>query len=275
MGVTIHPTAIVHESAQLADGVEVGPQAVIEADTVIGEGTRILASAVIRRFTTLGAHNVVHPFAVLGGEPQDYNHDPSVRSYVRIGDYNVFREGVTINRATGEDKSTIVGNHNYFMTAAHAGHNVNVGDHCVLVNGSALGGYAELHDRAILSVHVAVHQHCWFGSMSMSQGNSATSQHVPPYCILSSVNGISGLNVVGIRRAGHISDVDRTQITEAYRLLYRSGLPTGRALEEMDAHVDWGQPADLMRQFVRRVLSAEKPFNRGICHAAVSRARGK
>ena len=98
----------------------------------------------------------------------------------------------------------------------------------------------------------------------MSQGQAASSQHVPPYTLLVGVNYIVGLNSVGLRRAPDITERDRAQIKEAYHLLYRSGLSTVQALVEMDARADWSAPAGRFRDFVRRVVTAEKPFNRGL-----------
>jgi UDP-N-acetylglucosamine acyltransferase len=266
-----HPTAVVDPAAQIGRDVQIGAGAIVESDTIIGDGCRLMPMSVIRRWTTLGAGNIVHSFAVLGGEPQDYGHDPSIRSFLRIGQRNVFREGVTVSRGTGVDAVTTIGDDNYFMTAAHVGHNCVVGNHCVMVNGSALGGYAQLADRVNLSAHVVIHQYCWVGTMVMSIGNGASNKHVPPYCMLGKVNLIAGLNRVGIARAKHLTDEDRTQIAEAYKLLYRSGLPTSRALEEMNAHTEWGAAAAVMRDFVRRVLEAQPPYNRGILTADADR----
>ena len=271
MTIKIHPAAVVDPSARIGDGVEIGPGAIVEADTEIGEGCRLMPYSVVRRYTAMGRSNVVHPFAVLGGEPQDYGHDPSVRSFLRIGDHNVFREGATANRATGADNVTVIGDHNYLMTAAHVGHNARVGSHCILTNGAALGGYVEVQDRAILSAHAAVHQFCWYGEMAMCRGNVGITQHVPPFCLVGKFNLIVGLNTVGLRRAAHLNDEDRGQIHSAYDLLYRSGLTTSRALEEMDAHAEWGHAADKFRQFVRRVLQAEGKYRRGLCTAHAPR----
>ncbi|NQU77040.1 MAG: acyl-ACP--UDP-N-acetylglucosamine O-acyltransferase [Planctomycetes bacterium] len=271
MATRIHPTAIIDASARLGEDVEIGPGVIVEADTVIGAGCRILGPAVIRRYTTVGAGNVVHPFVVLGGEPQDYSHDPSVRSFLQIGNGNVFREGATVSRATGADRVTVIGDNNYFMTCAHAGHNADVGNNCVLANGSGLGGYARIGNRTNLSAHASVHQFCWVGEIVMMRGNSGASMHVPPYCMLAGINLVVGLNRVGLRRTPHIAHEDRSQISEAFRLLYRSGLPTSKALTEMDAHTEWGGPADKFRQFVRDVLQAQAPYNRGLCTANASR----
>jgi UDP-N-acetylglucosamine acyltransferase len=260
----IHPTAIVDGRAELADDVEIGPGSVVEADVKIGPGTVLRQNVIVRRYTTLGAKNTVDAFTVLGGEPQDLKFDPSTVSYLRIGDGNVFREHVTISRATGQGNATVVGNKTYWMVGTHAGHNATVEDEAILVNGSALAGHSTLGAKAILSAHVVVHQFTWVGTMVMSQGNCATSMHVPPYTIFAGANYVVGLNTIGLRRSPQISIEDRRQIKEAFSLTYRSGLSPARALEKMDACTDWGQAADKYRQFIRRVLTAQKPYNRGL-----------
>ena len=151
------------------------------------------------------------------------------------------------------------------MTCSHAGHNAAVEDDVILVNSAAVAGHATVMRGAILSAHVVVHQFCWVGERVMTQGNSATSVHVPPYSMLSyGVNSLVGLNAVGLRRAPDLTDPDRDQIRQGFRLLYRSGLTPAQALQEMDARGDWGAAAGKYRDFIRRVLSAQKPFNRGL-----------
>ncbi len=261
----IHPTAMVHPSAVLADGVEIGAYSVVEADVVIGAGTVLREHATLRRYTTIGRNNIVDSHAVLGGLPQDLKFDPRTVSYLRVGDDNVFREGVTISRATGEGETTLIGSRTYWMTAAHAGHNAVVEDDAILVNGSALAGHTVLGRGAILSAHVVVHQFCWFGEGAMSQGNSATSMHIPPFTILAGKNNIVSLNVIGLRRLKEIGEEDRRQIRQAFDLTYRSNLKMNEALKAMEEHTEWGPAASRFRDFVRRVATARPPYRRGLC----------
>ncbi len=266
----IHPTAIVHGDTRIADDAAIGPYCVIESDVEIGSQTVIREHAVIRRYTTLGKNNLVDAMGVIGGEPQDLKFDPEQVTYVRIGDNNVFREGVTISRATGEGNVTVVGNNTYWMAGAHAGHNTVIEDYVILTNGCAIGGHATIGRRAILSSYVGVHQFCWVGEMVMLQGHAGTSTHVPPYTMIAGINRVVGINSIGLRRAEEITDEDRRQIKEAFRITYRSGLTTPKALEKMDACNDWGEHADKFRQFVRRVLNAKPPHNRPLCPAGGS-----
>ena len=140
MPVKIHPTAAVDKGALLGEAVEIGPYAVIESDVVIGDGCRIMAGAVIRRYTTLGEGNVVHPYAVLGGEPQDYKFDPASETHLRIGSGNVFREHVSISRATASGGATVIGDNCFFMAQSHVGHDSVIADGVVLTNGTHVAG---------------------------------------------------------------------------------------------------------------------------------------
>jgi UDP-N-acetylglucosamine acyltransferase len=262
----IHPTAIVHPGAQLAEDVEIGPYCLVESDVQIGAGTVLRDHVVVRRYTTLGKGNFVDAFVALGGEPQDLKFDPQTVSFLRIGDDNIFREGVTISRATGQGQATIVGHKTYWMVHAHAGHNTVVGDQAILTNNCAVAGHVTLGPRVILSANVLVHQFCWIGEMVMIQGNVGLSMHVPPYVMCGDgVNHVIGLNVVGLRRAPDITDADRRQIREAFTLTYRSGLNREQALQALDAHTEWGPAAAKFREFVRKVYAAAKPYNRGLC----------
>lgn len=262
----IHATALVDSSARLDDDVKIGAYCIVEADVHLGAGTRLNPHAMVRQYTILGKNNLVDSFAVLGGLPQDLKFDPRSVSYLRIGDDNVFRENVTISRATGEGLATEVGNHTFWMAGAHAGHNVSVGDDAILVNGCALGGHSTLGRGAILSAHVAVHQFCRIGELVMSQGNAAVSAHVPPFVMFGDgVNNVIGLNRIGLRRSPSLTENDRREIEEAFRLTYRAGLPLGKALAEMEACREWGSAADRFRQFVRQAIEALPPYKRPLC----------
>jgi UDP-N-acetylglucosamine acyltransferase len=262
----IHPTAIVDPSARIDDDVEIGPYCLVEADTVLGPGCILRSHAILRRYTQLGRGNFVDSHAVLGGEPQDLKFRPEAESFLKIGDENVFREGVTISRATAEGGVTHVGSRTYWMTGAHAGHEAVVEDDVILANNVAIAGHARIGRKAFLSAGSAVHQYCWTGPLVMVQANSCVSMHLPPYCMLTSINHVRSLNTVGLRRADWISQKDRMQIKELFRLLYRSGLTTGSALEQMRSRNGLGEPARLFVNFLETAQRAEKPHNRGICH---------
>ncbi|KKK46611.1 hypothetical protein LCGC14_3163520, partial [marine sediment metagenome] len=178
MAAKIHPRANVHKGARLGDGVVVGPFVTIEPDVTIGPDCELMVGAVIHRYTTMGSGNVVGPYSVLGGVPQDYKFDADSVTHLRIGSGNVFREYVTLSRATTLGGATVIGNDCFFMTQAHVGHDSVVADGVILTNSVAIAGHVEIGAKAILSAHTVVHQFCWVGERVMSRGNGGTTQHV-------------------------------------------------------------------------------------------------
>ena len=172
---------------------------------------------------------------------------------------------MTINRATGEGEATVVGNHTYWMTNSHAGHNTIVKDRVILPNGMLMAGYSEAGEGAILSANGCLHQFTWIGDKVMSQGLTGLSCHAPPYCIVADVNKVISLNRVGLKRDKKITDEDRLQIRQAFDWTYRSSYSPRKALAAMDECSDWGTPAGKFREFLRRVIEAEGPYKRPLC----------
>lgn len=274
MATKIHPTAVVDAAARLGQDVSVGPYAIIEADVTVGDRCELMAGAILHRYTSLGPDNRVGPYCVLGGMPQDFKFDPAGQTFLRIGAGNVFREYVTLSRATADRGATVIGDGCFFMTQSHVGHDCTIGDGAILTNNAAVAGHCEIGSGAFLSANTLVHQYCWVGELSMMRGAVGVSMHVPPFVMVMATNYIAGLNVVGLRRAEHITDEDRRQIKEGYRLLYRAALTPEKALARMDACDDWAAPAGRFRDFVRRVIEAEPPFNRGLVTASAAQRPG-
>jgi UDP-N-acetylglucosamine acyltransferase len=244
----VHATAIVDPGARLGAGVTIGPFAVVEADTEIGDGCEIRAHAVVKSFTRLGRGNVVHEGAVLGGEPQDLAFGGAPSS-LQIGDGNTIREGVTIHRGTVEGSATVVGSGCYLMAYSHVGHNDRLGDGVILANNVLLAGQVDVGERAFLSGGVVVHQFCRVGRLAMVGGNSRIIMDALPFVNTTGFPGRAvGLNVVGLRRAGFEPSALRV-LKRAFRILLRSRLLLGAALEEMAALRD--PSVDEMIAFIR------------------------
>jgi UDP-N-acetylglucosamine acyltransferase len=229
----VHPTAHVHPGAHIGEDVEIGPYAVVDEHVTLGPRTRVLAHAVLTGWTEIGADNVIHYGAVLGHEPQDVAYDGS-ESYLRIGDQNVFREYTLIHRGTAGGSATVIGNGNMFMGYSHAAHNALIGDHVVLANGTQLAGHVEVGDNAFISGAVMVHQFCRIGRLAMVSGLSAMNQDVPPFMTAGGRPcAVSGINVIGLRRAGFSAEA-RDQVKNAYKTLYRSNLLIKEAVAEIE-----------------------------------------
>jgi UDP-N-acetylglucosamine acyltransferase len=261
----IHPSADVHPNTEIADDVVIGANAIIEDNVHIGSGCVIRPQTIIRQYTRMGEQNYVDSFAVLGGEPQDLKFDTATVSYLEIGDKNTFREGVTISRATGDREKTIVGNNTLWMSNSHAGHNSIIHDNVILVNGSLVAGHCTIGKGAILPANGAIHQFCWVGENAMFQGGAFASMHVPPFVICSGLNNVVALNAVGLRRRLDLTDDDRKQVKEAFILTYRSGNSLKQAIDEMGDKKDWGNAARRFSDFIKKVVQAQPPYNRGLC----------
>jgi UDP-N-acetylglucosamine acyltransferase len=225
----IHPTAIVHPGAKLGTNVRVGPYAVIDGEAVIGNDCEIGPHVYVTGKTNLGPGNKLHAGVVIGDLPQDLRFTGESTG-VEIGEKNIFREHVTVHRSNKASEPTRIGSHNYFMANSHAGHNTSVGNHVILANGALLAGHVTVNDRAFISGNCLVHQFVRVGTLALMQGGSGISKDLPPYCIARGANHISGVNIIGLRRAGFTSE-ERLEIKRLYRALFRRKLRFFEAVE--------------------------------------------
>jgi len=231
----IHPTAMVAPQAELGEGVEVGAYAVIGPGVEIGANTRIGPHAVILGPTRIGADNQVFQFASVGSAPQDkkYKGEPT---RLEIGDRNVIRECVTLNRGTTKDEGvTRIGDDNLFMAYAHVAHDCRVGNQCVLANNATLGGHVYLGDWVIMGGLSAIHQFCKVGAHAFIANNAAVTRDVPPYVMaVGQPAAAHSVNSEGLKRRGFTPGQIRN-IRNAFRLLYRSGLKLAEATTQLAA----------------------------------------
>ena len=192
MAASIHPTAIVEPGAQLGDGCE------------------IMAHAIVTRHVTLGDHVVVHPFAVVGGDPQYLKFERGTESRVTVGARTVIREHVTINRSIHAGKATAIGEDCFLMAASHVAHDCEVGNHVVFANAALLAGHVSVGDHTFLGGAAAVHQFCRLGESVMVAGHASITRDVPHFTLVADRDDVIGLNVVGLKRRG----ASRTAIAE-------------------------------------------------------------
>lgn len=217
---TVHPTAIVDASAALGDGVQIGPWCTVGPNVVLGDQVRLVSHVVVQQDTTVGAGTTIHPFAVIGGDPQHngYKGEP-VR--LEIGQNNLIREHCTFNRGTPQGTSvTVVGSNNLFMTGAHVGHDCVVGDNVVMANNATLGGHAQVGDKVFLGGLCAVHQNGRVGQGAIIGGLAAVTRDVIPYgSAWGNHARLRGLNLIGLKRKGYGKDQVR-RLLAAYRELF-------------------------------------------------------
>jgi len=228
----IHSTAIIDSTARIGEGTLVGPYVTIEKNVTIGKNNRIDAKAHIGPHTTLGNQNHIHMGAIVGHEPQDLAYKGE-ETFTRIGNENVIREYATIHRGTKVGTSTDIGNNNFFMAYSHIAHNCKVGDRVVLVNNASLTGYCEVGDGAFLSGFVGLHQFTKIGTLAIISALSAPNKDIPPFMMAGGRPAlVQGINLVGMKRAGFSSE-ERSEIKEAFKVLYKSGLNTSQAVKEI------------------------------------------
>ncbi len=230
--VSIHRTAVIAGDVELADGVEIGPFCMLDGRIRIGSGTRLIGHVTVLGDTEIGRGNVIHPNVVIGDEPQDLGYQGGPRR-VRIGDRNVFREGVTIHRGSEHGDITIIGDGNFFMQNAHAAHDCRVGNSAIIAGGALLAGWVEVGDRALVSGNCVVHQYVRIGRLAMMRGLSRTSRDVPPFCIMDRTHTLRGINVVGLRRAG-LEAASIRALRTAFNVLFSVRQNLKLALQRLD-----------------------------------------
>ena len=246
---SIHPLAAVSPYALVGNHVKIGPFSVVEPGVEIGDHTTLASRVVVRTGTTLGCDNVVCEGAVLGGMPQ-HLHMPSYPGRVLIGDGNVVRENVTVHRAMEAENVTRIGNSCLLMVGAHVAHDCTLGNNVILTNNSMLGGHVTVADRAFVSGGVAVHQFCRIGRLAMVGGLARIRQDVPPFVTVDGGSTmVVGLNRIGLRRAG-FTPQQMVDLKEAYRVIYRSGLPWEEMLDALETQFTGGPAAEFLAFFV-------------------------
>lgn len=257
----IHPTAVVHPKAELASDVEVGPFSVVGEHVRIGRGTRLVAHVYVEGWTEIGERCQLYPYASIGTPPQhlQYQGEPTK---VVIGNDNILREYVTVNRATVAGGGlTKIGDHNFLMAYVHVAHDCLLGNHIIMANASTLAGHISIGDHAIIGGLVGIHQYVRVGSYVMIGGCSAVAQDVPPF--MRAAGGyrvkLYGLNSVGLRRQNFSAD-RISALKQAYEVLFRSGHRIAEAIkvarDQFKDHPD-----------VAALLNFLEGSKRGICRS--------
>jgi UDP-N-acetylglucosamine acyltransferase len=254
----IHPTALISPEAELADDVIIDANVIIEGRVKIGRGCIVRPRALLVGPLTLGEGNAVHSGAVIGERPQDLKYKDEPTS-VEIGDFNIFRENVTIHRGTAHSWTTRIGSHNLFMVNSHVAHDCRVGNRCILANGALLGGHCVLDDNVYLSGNCAVHQFCRMGRLALLSRCSITTKDIPPFMIQQAVDSVCGVNVIGMRRAG-VPGEQIGDVRKAFHVLFREGLPFPAALAKIEEEIGTSPAVVELVSFIRASTRGISPM---------------
>jgi UDP-N-acetylglucosamine acyltransferase len=233
----IHETAIIADSAVIADDVTIGPFCIVGDNVEIGSGTRLSSHVVVRGPTRIGRDNRIYQFASIGDAPQDkkYNDEPT---RLEIGDRNTIRECCTINRGTTDDDGvTRIGDDNWLMAYVHVAHDCKVGDKTIFANGATLAGHVEVGDWVIFAGFSGSHQFCRIGPHAFLGMYAGTSRDVPAYTMIAGQPpSPRGINSEGLKRRGFSAGQIRN-IKEAYKLVYRKGTKLADAISVLEERV--------------------------------------
>jgi UDP-N-acetylglucosamine acyltransferase len=248
----ISPLAHIHPGAKLGENCTVEPFVYIEDNVVIGDNCHIMAHSSVLSGTRMGNNNKVFHGAVVGGIPQDLKF-VGEDTTLEIGDNNLIRENVTLNRGTASKGKTVIGSNNLFMENCHIGHDSVVGSGCIIGNSTKIAGEVVIADFAILSACVLVHQFSNIGSYVMIQGGSRINKDIPPYIIVGREPAkYCGLNIVGLRRRG-FSNETMTAIRNAYRNIYESGTIVSKAVEKIKEEANMTPEVEYIVNFIEKI----------------------
>jgi UDP-N-acetylglucosamine acyltransferase len=252
----IHPTAIVHPSSDIGRNAEIGPYCIVGENVSIGARTVLQAHVVVNGWTSVGEECQIYPFATVGAASQDRKYTGE-RAYTRIGNRTVLREYVSIQRATGHDEVTAVGDDCLLLAYVHVAHNCVLGNGVTMSNLAQLAGHVHVGDYATIGGQAGVHQFTRIGRYVMVGGASKLTKDVPPFFLIEGNPAQPyGLNSVGLRRAA-FSVHERNEIKKFYKVLYNPKLNVSQAIEAMKAEVTTDPGREI-------ITFLEAPSERGV-----------
>lgn len=248
----VHPTATVHPQAKLDQGIYVGPYSVIGEKVSIHKDTRVEANVYIVGLTEIGEQCHFSSFSSIGTEPQEFTYKGE-ETLVKIGDRNIFREFITVNRGAPKGGGeTIIGNDNYFMAYSHIAHDCHLGNEIVFNNGATLGGHVTVDDFSTVSAFSGVHQFCRVGKHAYIGGYSVITQDVLPFCKVAGSRppDLYGLNAVGLRRRGYSREKIKA-LKDMFRIIFYSSLNTTQAIERIKNEFSPSEDRDEIIVFIQ------------------------
>jgi UDP-N-acetylglucosamine acyltransferase len=230
----ISPLAYIHPEAKIGSNVEIAPLVYIDKNVVIGDNNQIMSHVTVLSGARIGNENTIFPGAIIGAIPQDLKFRGE-ETTAEIGNKNIIREHVTVNRGTAAKGRTIIGNNNLLMESVHVAHDSSIGNGCIIGNSTKMAGEIIIDDNAILSAGVLMHQFCRVGGYVMVQGGTRFGKDIPPYIIAGREPvAYCGLNIIGLRRR-NFSNALIENIHEVYRIIYQSGLNITEALVKIES----------------------------------------
>jgi UDP-N-acetylglucosamine acyltransferase len=239
----IHPTAIIDDSCEISPDARIGPYCTVGPHTRIGAGCILDSHIYIHGWTTIGERCHFYSHSSVGTDPQDLKYKGET-THLKIGNDNVFREFVSLNRGTlGGHGITVIGNNNFVMAYSHVAHDCSVGDNVIMANAATLAGHVTVADHATIGAFSAVHQFCRVGPHAFIGGFSVITRDALPFVKTVGQRNqakIYGINSIGLQRKG-FSEQCVGELKQAYRICFRSKMNTGEALAKIK-EMQWAAP---------------------------------
>ena len=246
----ISPLAYVDPSAKLGKNVTVHPFAYIDKNVEIGDDNEIMPYASLMSGTRMGNGNKVNHGAVIAAVPQDFAYKGDDTLAI-IGDNNVIRENAVIIRGTFPGHATKIGSGNFIMTGARLSHDVEVGNKCIIGNGSQVSGNCIIEDCAILTSNVLMQGNTRLGSYAAVQGGCRFTKDIPPYCVAAhEPTSFYSINTMVLQHEG-FSETVLKHIAHAFRILYKANTSVEDALRRIEEQVPSSPEIVHLVEFVR------------------------
>lgn len=249
MASDISPKAEISPKAKIGNNCKIFPFVYIEDDVVIGDDCIIFPYVSIMNGTRLGNGNKVHQNTVLAAIPQDFNYRGDDSKLI-IGDNNIIRENVVVNRATFADGETRIGDSNFIMEGVHISHDTKIGHRNVMGYGTKIAGDCEIANSVIFSSSVIINPGSRIGTAAMVSSGCRVSRDVPPY-IVANDNPVKygGINSAILSSHG-LSEKVQSHIANAYRLVFHGQTSVFDAVNQIKEQVPDGPEIRNIIEFI-------------------------
>jgi UDP-N-acetylglucosamine acyltransferase len=253
----ISDLAFIEDGAVIGDNVTIEPFAYIGAKVKLGNNVTILSHAKVVGDTDIGDGSIIHPFSVIGGDPQDISYKGEDTKLV-IGKNNKIRECVTINKGTLKDDGyTVLGDNNLIMATVHIAHDCKLGNNIIIANAVGVAGHVQMDDHSFVGAMTGIHQFVKIGESAMIGGASALTQDIPPFCLAEGNRAVvKSLNVTGLRRRFERNDVD--ELLKAYKQFFRSD----KALNDVAQEFCETSKNDKVKKMAKFILDTKRGIPR-------------
>ena len=211
--------AFIHPEAVIGKNVTIHPFVKIEKGVVVGDNCEIRSFVSLLEGTHLGSDNQVYEGAVIGAVPQEHIHKKEFTE-VYIGNHNVIREHVVINRGIASEHATRIGDQNFLMEGVHLSHDVEVGRQCVLGYGTKVSANCKIQDNVFLGALTVLNKYCKVGRWAFVSAGTVVYKHIPPFVRIGGPKAEwLGVNAT-VLKENHFTEKSLRDILFAYRLIY-------------------------------------------------------